>query len=134
MSETDRRNPYVILGIPFGVSEKEARTGFARAKRRIQDNANAPFSQEDLTWALHQVEQIILKPELAFEVYRIPAVIRSDLVGVFNPLPHRTERKTKPANANDWDRVKRSAVSRALVDALSKTLADQPSVIPYETA
>ena len=132
MSETDRRNPYVILGIPFGASEREARTGFAKAKRRLRDNPNAPFSQEDLTWALHQVEQIILKPELAFEVYRIPAVVRLDVAGVFNPGPHRTERTTEPATAEDWNRVKRTAISRALVDALAKTLSDQPSVIPYE--
>lgn len=133
MTQADRRNPYVILGVPFGASEKDARGGFSRARRRLRQNPDQPFTAEDLTWALHQVEQILLKPELAFEVYRIPAVAATNPVGVFNPGPHRLPRTTDQATAEDWEQVKRSAISVAVIDALATTLADQSSVIPYET-
>lgn len=133
MTEKDRRSPYVVLGIPFGASEKDARSGFAKAKRRLRRDPAQPFTQEDLTWALHQVEQIILKPELAFEVYRIPAVARSDASGVFNPLPHRTQRVTEPATNDDWEQLKRVAIANALTQALAEDFPDRPRVIPYQT-
>ena len=69
----DRRNPYVVLGIPFGADGAEARTGFAKASRRLRQDADARYTMEDLTWALHHVEQIIEDPEKAFGVYRMPA-------------------------------------------------------------
>jgi hypothetical protein len=133
MNSTDRRNPYVILGIPFGASEREARAGFAKAKRRLRQDPEHPFSLEDLTWALHQVEQIILAPELAFEVYRIPAMSTPDPVGVFNPEPHRLARATEPATPDDWDELRRSAISAALVKVLCSVMSDRSSAIPYET-
>ena len=74
MTDRDRRNPYVMLGVPFGASERDARSGFSRATRRLRQNHDAEYSQEDLTWALHQIEQLITHPEQAFEIYRIPAM------------------------------------------------------------
>ena len=96
----DTRNPYVILGVPFGASESEARAGFARASRRLKSGAEHARPMEDLTWALHQIEQIIEDPALAFSVYRIPAnpeAVNHSAEGVFSPQPEPLHRSTAPA-------------------------------------
>jgi hypothetical protein len=114
--QRDRRNPYVILGVPFGASGEEARAGFARISRRLRQDDESPYSKEDLTWALHQVEQIITNPALAVEVYRIPAspsALTTSDVGVFSPAPHRLPRRTAPSS-EEWEAVMRDAISRAL--------------------
>jgi hypothetical protein len=68
------RNPYVILGIPFGSSREEANIAFARRARPLRRLGPAGRSQmTDLTWALNQVDEGISHPEAAMEIYRIPA-------------------------------------------------------------
>jgi len=128
----DRRNPYVILGVRFGASAREARSGFSKAKRRLRLEQDVPYSQEDLTWALHQIEQIILSPELAFDVYRIPAIDLGEARGVFNPAPHRLERATEPASPQIWHELHRSAVSAAIRSLLSQSPFGSSGSIPYE--
>ena len=71
--KTDRRTPYVILGVPFGASEQEARSGFAAKVRVLRVEPIPKYTMEDLNWALHQIEQLISDPSLAVDVFRVPA-------------------------------------------------------------
>lgn len=131
---TDRRNPYVILGVPFGASEEEARAGFARARRRLRRDPDAPFTTEDLTWALHQIEQLIANPELAVDVYRIPAdsnAVGSEPEGIFNPAPHDLERRTEP-NEEEWQSVRREALADIFRRLAEPVLSKRTPKIPYE--
>ena len=69
------RNPYLILGIPFGVSVDVARQAFNKAMRRISREVNPPFSVDDLNWAIYAIEQYAKQgqePELDIQNYRVP--------------------------------------------------------------
>lgn len=72
MSE-DRRNPYFILGIDYGASRDQARKASGRVIRRVRREPDALYGIEDVTWALHQVEQAIDNPESAIDYFRVPA-------------------------------------------------------------
>jgi hypothetical protein len=128
----DRRNPYVILGVPFGAAEQSARRGFAAASRRLRDGGDAAYSMDDLTWALHQVEQIIEDPAVALNVYRIPAnsdAIAIDQPGVFNPSFQNAERATAQPTPAEWETVRVRAARAIFRDALTHS-AFLPAVDP----
>jgi len=131
----ERRNPYVILGVPFGATAEEARSGFAKASRRIRTEQGAMYSMEDLTWALHQVEQIIEDPSKALHVYRIPADPHATLTarpGVFRPEPERIQRQSPPSTVEDWEAVRLQAARALLKDALTATPLTLNLPEPYE--
>lgn len=131
----DRRNPYIVLGIPFGSGEAEARTGFAGASRRLRQLDDALYTIEDLTWALHQVEQIIEEPTKAFNVYRVPADPDATTIerpGVFSPLPEPIARETEPPNDEELQALKTRAIQELVRDALKTELASIPIPRPYE--
>ena len=48
--------PHVVLGIPTHADREAASIAFARAARRVRNNASSPFSISDLTGALAQIE------------------------------------------------------------------------------
>ena len=132
--DVDRRNPYVILGVPFGATEEEARAGFARARRRLRQELDAPYTAEDLTWALHQIEQLIASPELAVDIYRIPAnpnVGWTDPIGLFNPAPHPVERHTTPDEA-EWQSIRREALAAAFRRLVEPVIRSTTPRSPYE--
>jgi len=91
------RNPYVILGIPFGSSRAEANAAFAhKAKALRRSGPDGVEELTGLTWALHQIDEAISHPAAAMELYRIPAdpeIFRSRGEGVLRPpaepLPSR---------------------------------------------
>jgi len=70
MATDETRNPYVILGVPPGADRRRANTAFARAQLQ-QRAGEIPWSLEDLTWALHQIENIELHSDEGH--YRVPA-------------------------------------------------------------
>lgn len=119
----ERRNPYVILGVRFGASDSEARAGFARANRRLRQSTDSVYSMEDLTWALHQIEQIIEHPDLALDVYRIPAMEskenESEKRGLFNPDPEVLTRSTPPLAEGDLDALEADTIRRHVRTRLS---------------
>lgn len=130
----DRRNPYVVLGLPFGASRSEALIGFARAQKNLRSGAHQ-YGPEDFTWALHQIEQILLEPELALEVYRVPAdpelFEEPDSFGLFNPAPVPSKRTTSKPREPELEALRRSSLTerlRALITAGRLTLP-----LPYET-
>jgi hypothetical protein len=91
------RNPYLMLGIPFGSSRDEAQVAFARRarplRRRGDDGRDA---LTELTWALNQIDDAIIDPSVALDVYRIPADIEAfegDGEGMFAPPPEPLARQ-----------------------------------------
>ena len=130
-----RRNPYVILGVPFGATAKEARSGFAKASRRLKEETGARYSMEDLTWALHQVEQIIESPAKAFDVYRVPADPTATEIprdGLFNPEPKPIRRVTEPSTKEQRRELQLRAIRELLRTALTAEPIHLPIPIPYE--
>lgn len=124
----------MILGVPFGASGEQARTRFARASRRLRQHPDSVYSREDLTWALHQVEQIITKPELAFEVYRLPAspsVLSTVESGAFHPAPHPIPRVTRP-DPEEWESARRQALSAALRRVMADKVPRSTEYVPYD--
>lgn len=67
------RNPYVILGIPFGASRADANIAFARKARELRARGAGTDELTDLTWALQRIDVAIREPAAAMELYRIPA-------------------------------------------------------------
>lgn len=87
------RNPYVILGIPFGASREEANAAFARKARALRRDGADLDLMTDLTWALQRIDVSIREPATAMEMYRIPADPQAFQgeggVGVLRPRPER---------------------------------------------
>ncbi len=85
----DTRNPYVILGIPFGSSREEANLAFARRAKRLRGSGDRR-QLTDLTWGFYMIDEAISHPDAAMEIYRIPAdpqAFEADGAGVFRPPP-----------------------------------------------
>jgi hypothetical protein len=105
MDLVDRRNPYVVLGIPFGASRDEASAAFAQRARGLRRTSDGAKILPDLTWALNQIDEVLKKPELALGVYRVPAnpaALIPDGSGVLNPPPAQLDRRT---HASKTDRA-----------------------------
>jgi hypothetical protein len=71
----ERRNPYLVLGLPFGASREEAVRSFARRTKFLR-RATDPSSRArhtDLTGALHEIESAAAPAEARMSPYRIPA-------------------------------------------------------------
>jgi hypothetical protein len=92
------RNPYVILGIPYGATREQANIAFARRARPLRRlGAEGRDRMTDLTWALNQIDEAIREPDNALWLYRIPAdpaVLGPSGPGEFAPPPLRLDRRT----------------------------------------
>lgn len=72
------------------------------------------FSEEDVTWALHAVEQVVREPESSVDAYRIPSdpsVFRVEAQGLFDARPTAISRRTPPLNDAEFERLKCSELS-----------------------
>lgn len=116
---TAPRDPYLILGIPFGSSASAANKAFARLSRRVRQGRSR-YEIADLTWALNQIEHEIENPEESLDYYRLPLdpdVIpeppSSTPVRGIEPLPRRTQ-----ASDSQLAGVRRSAIGTLLLSTL----------------
>jgi hypothetical protein len=113
------RNPYLILGIPFGASREEANIAFARRARPLRRlGAEGRDRMTDLTWALNQVDEALREPGTALWLYRIPhdpVVLAPTGPGEFAPRPSPLPRGTGDSGA-DLDAVQRAAAREHLRD------------------
>ena len=112
------RNPYVMLGIPYGAPRDVATRAFARRakgqRRKRVDEDSAALT--DLTWALNQVSENIRDPRTALSVYRVPADARAlDPIGegVLRPGPERMPRTTDTSSPA-WARLLGAARAEAV--------------------
>src|SRR4051794_10284862 len=106
----DRRNPYVILGVPYGASRGEARRAAARRTRELRQREEAQYSTEDITWALHQVEQVIDDAASAVEVFRVPAapgiLDAPSGRGLFHPPAEPLPRRSDPLTDEEFGDIR----------------------------
>ena len=89
------RNPYVILGIPFGAPRAEANAAFARRAQALKREGGSLDQMTDLTWALQRISVAIREPATAMELYRIPAdpeAFQFDRDGALRPPPEQLPR------------------------------------------
>jgi hypothetical protein len=96
------RNPYVILGIEYGAPRDEANLAFARMARPLK-RSKAQEALLNLTWALNQIDEAIKNPELALDIYRIPAdkaAFESEGSGIFAPPPEHLSRRESTPDAD----------------------------------
>jgi len=124
------RNPYVILGVPFGASRDQATLAFTARARRLRRDPNGGAQLTELTWALNQVTDVIRSPELAIDIYRIPAdpqAIEPLGSGVLSPPPQPMPRRT-PASDEARRRVTDVAAGEGL--AAAYRIISSMSVLP----
>lgn len=69
----EHRHPHLILGIDHGASAEQAAAAFGRKAKRARRDPDAPFSIEDLTWALNQLEHGEQDSADAFTQLQVPA-------------------------------------------------------------
>lgn len=109
MENSDRRNPYLILGLAYGSSRAEATKALARRSKAARRDPEFPFSMEDLTWALNQIEAQIDNPESSIDVFRVPAdpgVLEIPPgPGLLRIPPTPIERRTKSPTTTELDFV-----------------------------
>lgn len=67
------RHPHLILGVDYGATAEEATLAFGKKAKRVRRDPDAPFTLEDLTWALNQLEHGDEEPEGTFVHLRVPA-------------------------------------------------------------
>jgi hypothetical protein len=112
-----QRNPYLILGVPFGTHRDDARRAFAFAAKRLRANSDGPYAVEDLTWALQEIESLDKDPENMVDHFRVPAdpvVFHVDGPGVFRPDPRCMGRRTTPNDCPSLDRLRIEAATEIL--------------------
>lgn len=64
--------PHLILGVPSNLNSQDVVAAFARASKRVKSNTDAPFTIEDLTTALSEIESLSRTEESDLK-YAIPA-------------------------------------------------------------
>ena len=136
-NQQDRRNPYLVVGLPYGSSMKQVRKGFAKRTKDVTSGAITAFTMEDLTWALSQLECSLSDPEVDVTGYRAPANPalfgsengRSQEVGFFCPAPELVARASGPVTPEHLEGLVDETVSDWL-EGILKQGADSFQ-IPY---
>jgi len=126
MSEK-RRNPYLILGVQYGVGRDEATRAFAVASKRARRDDQFPHSIEDLTWALNQIKSQIENPTSDLTTFRVPA--DSDALSVPSLLESDAfaakpiQRRTPPVAQSDLENLMKLA-RLDLIEQIAHGMAD----------
>jgi len=131
---TDRRNPYLILGVDFGTHRAQASRHFAQAVRRLKSTTDSPYTIEDLTWALSQVEHYEADPAQAVDIFRVPAdhaVFSPPGPGLLQPPPIAMDRSTPEDDPEAVASLTRSSAIELLQASLSVAAPITPSPAPY---
>jgi hypothetical protein len=121
--DQDRRNPYLILGVDYGADKKAASRSFARASRRIKRSTDTPYTIEDLTWALSEIEGFEGNPQDLVSLYRVPAdpgIFAPAAVGLLNPPPVVLERRTALGDEDALVSCERGAARELLRELLTR--------------
>jgi hypothetical protein len=113
----DSRNPYVLLGVPFGVSGDAAAGAFAKRSRGLRRAPDGVERLTELTWALNQVQAALKDPSAAVHIYRVPAdpgALEPEGHGLFAPAPQPMGRQS-----GDSAKAREELLSYARWEALS---------------
>jgi hypothetical protein len=117
------RNPYLILGVPFGTSREEANAAFVRRARRLRrgDRPAAGLTGlTDLTWALNQIEEALGDPSAALGIYRVPA--RPEAFAGTGPGLLRPPAEALAARPGDREGALRRAQQDAALECLRQAV------------
>lgn len=131
MTIHDLRNPYGILGLPFGASRDVASKAFARKARGMRRQTGSTELLTQLTWALNQIEEAVKDPRTALHIYRVPAdpgALEPDQPGLLRPPPEPMSRATPPSEA-DWTALLNAArleAQRAILVEVASTSSLPP--------
>ena len=103
MEET--RNPYIILGIPFAADVEVAKRAFVRRMKSLNRHSSVGNDEAitDLTWAHHQISEVIENPVESVDIYRVPAnaiALRARGNGIFAPQARLAERETGTSDSS----------------------------------
>ena len=113
----DRRNPYLVLGVPYGTDRAIVVRSFAQRSRRARRDDAFPYSLEDLTWALHQVEANLDDPTVAIDHFRVPAdpsqLQLPEGPGLLRPPATPLERRTEPSTPSSLEALRQQAAQEA---------------------
>ena len=122
------RNPYLILGVPFGASREQATAAFVRRARPLRRGGPAATDElTDLTWALNQIDELLKAPDEVMDVYRVPAdraAFAAEGPGVLRPGPEQLA-----ARASDRDAALLELRRAAALDLLRGLVRLQSSRI-----
>lgn len=131
MAGDDLRNPYGILGLPFGASRDDASRAFARVARGLRRQSGSTERLTQLTWALNQIDEAIKNPRTALHIYRVPAdpgALEPEQPGILKPPPERMARTT-PDSTAEWDEL----LGRARLEARAAIIAEVASASTLPT-
>jgi hypothetical protein len=103
----DRRSPYLLLGVDYGAGMDAVRKAFARRVRTLRRSPDAPYTMEDMNWALHKIEAAKEAPEVSLDHFRVPAnraTMPAPAEGdLFSPAPVPLPRLTPPPTTEELD-------------------------------
>ena len=125
MPRDPKRNPYLLLGIPFGAGREEANAAFVHAARRAR-RAGADLTE--LTWALNQIDSAEGDPVLNLALYRVPAL--PDAFATEGPGALRPEAERLPARLGDGAEMLRGVRERAAFECLRHLVVVRGQQIP----
>ncbi len=126
--DDERRNPYFILGIDYGASRDAARKAAGAVLRRVKRDPDALYGIEDVTWALHAIEQAIDDPGSAVDHYRVPAdrALFAEMGGLEIPAVPLARSTARPTS-EELEEIRARALDEA-VDALVHLSAERIDV------
>ena len=126
-TDDDRRNPYVLLGLPYGASLAEATRAFERRARTARWGDRGGPDLGDLEWALQRIEFEQTEPAAEYGTYRVPAdpsVLRPPAgFGLLAPPPRATPRRSAHAPDDELAVIYDAARLDAAQHQLDRTAA-----------
>jgi hypothetical protein len=133
---SDRRNPYLVLGVDYGARHEEVTAAYTRRSRVARADNGYPYSIDDLVWALDEIEGLNgagqagpgTGAQSAAVTFRVPADPSAyeppPGPGLLRPEPVPMRRRTRPAARTEVAGLVASARRDATAYALER-LADQ---------
>lgn len=132
----DRRNPFLILGVPFGADREAATAAFAQRTRASRRDAEFPYTIDDLTWALHQVEEQLTDPALDLTTFRVPAdptaLDPPPGPGVLRLAPEPLARRTNPATDEMITQLRSRALREEIAAAIERDAAHVAALYGFD--
>lgn len=130
MEDIRARNPYLVLGLPFGAGRNAATSAFARRSREVRAGRLA-YSMDDLTWALHQIENLDDDDSALLTWFRVPADPSAfELSGGSSLVPSPEPlARTTTHDPQAYEHM-RALAARELIGRLLESYRDQVA-LPY---
>lgn len=125
---TRRLSPFLVLGIDYGSPADVAEQAFSRKARALRGMHDAPFTRDDLTWALNAVQHPTELLSTSVDYARVPAG-RADFPApqpgeLFCPFPQPLARRTAPLTDQERLEMRFTATLSAIREIVETALGD----------